>query len=58
MKCVVPIIVRVRCLWCGGKIREYIKGYRNKKSSHDIPDRIYKNDYHEGCWVEAIEIVV
>ncbi|KKN51501.1 hypothetical protein LCGC14_0621930 [marine sediment metagenome] len=54
----VPIIERVKCLWCGRVIRERIIALRIKESSHDTPTRIYKTDYHEGCWAVAIEVVI
>ena len=54
----VPIIERVRCLWCRGLIRERIIAVRIKESSHDTPTRIYKTDYHEDCWAEAIEVQI
>ena len=54
----VPIIEIVKCLWCGGKIRERIIAKRIKTSSSDTPDRRYKPDYHEECWAEAIEVQI
>jgi len=54
----VPIIERVKCLWCGGKIRERIIALRIKESSHDTLTRVYKTGYHEECWAEAIEVQI
>lgn len=51
----VMILTKTMCKWCGGLIRKQ-ESTRQKRSSWDVGDIIIKEDYHEDCWCEAIEI--
>lgn len=47
----------IRCKWCNGIIKT-IKYPRLKRKTSDISITVTEYDYHEDCWVEAIEVQI